>query len=465
MDLIEEEAFAKVVLDKKLEDVCANCFQESIVKKLSHCAKCKIIHYCSRECQISDWINHKPECKANLRIFGKVLYQDDRLIARIIWKLARDGDPPALNGRRWADLDGFRDGKHFPITESELDGFMEALAMYMGSDLPKRDVVKNIIHKIDYNRMEIMNDQLMSIGIGIYVGLVAHKHSCNPDGHILFSGGKAVFRSRKKGVTYSKDLTVNHLSLMQTKEERNEHIVRNFGKECNCQVCQDETRDQMAMSVRCAACPKGVCPLNLDAGQLLCSTCGRKAPIGIKEALKSNQQVKQQYWELHKRKKMDFRACMAESVNVYDRNVSKLSHINLYLARLASIIQKLCAALKDKDLCRQFATTPLESYNYFLSPGDRDLTEVHFRSVVCMSLALDNPKNTPELRNLIQLTLSLASVSHGERFRAYAGGADSSFFSYLGSEEESEQHICDTVIETEGRIQPKDFHIIRVPKQ
>lgn len=59
---------------------------------------------------------------------------------------------------------------------------------------------------------------------------------------------------------------------------------------------------------------------------------------------------------------MNLRKCLTESVNIYNRNVTKLSHINLYLARLASFIQKLCAALKDKDLCRRFATTPLESY-------------------------------------------------------------------------------------------------------
>lgn len=64
---------------------------------------------------------------------------------------------------------------------------------------------------------------------------------------------------------------------------------------------EDEKRDQMAMSVRCAACTEGVCPLNLDVDQLLCSTCGHKAHIGIKEALKSNEQVKQQYWKLNKR--------------------------------------------------------------------------------------------------------------------------------------------------------------------
>ncbi|PAV83694.1 hypothetical protein WR25_26613 [Diploscapter pachys] len=466
MDLIEEEAFAKVVLDNKLEDVCANCFQESIVKKFFHCAKCEVIHYCSKECQISDWINHKPECKANRRNSGRILNEDDRLIARIIWKLARGGDSPALNGRRWTDLDGFREGKHFPMDDERLDECMEDLAMYMGvSDLPKRDVVKNIIHKVDYNMMQIMNNQMVPIGIGIYVGLIAHKHSCNPDGHILFSGGKAVFRSRKKDVTYSKDLTVNYLSLMQTKEERNKHIVLLFGKECNCQVCQDEERDRMAMSVRCSVCSKGICPLNPDAGQLVCSTCGRKAPIGIKEALKCNQQVKRQLRKLDKRKKMDLRACMAESVNVYDRNVSKLSHINLYLGRLASSIQRLCSILKDKDLCRQFATAPLESYNYFLSPGDRDLTEVHFRSVVCMSRVLNDP-NHPELRNLLQLTLSLSSISHGERFRDYAGGVSNNpFFSYFENEKEAAQHIRDVVIETEGRIQPENFHFIRVPKQ
>jgi hypothetical protein len=41
---------------------CAVCDKKDC--KLLRCARCHFIAYCSRECQISDWKEHKPQCGA-----------------------------------------------------------------------------------------------------------------------------------------------------------------------------------------------------------------------------------------------------------------------------------------------------------------------------------------------------------------------------------------------------------------
>ena len=41
---------------------CKNCQQEKDRAMLSVCSKCRISHYCSRECQIEDWPRHKRDC-------------------------------------------------------------------------------------------------------------------------------------------------------------------------------------------------------------------------------------------------------------------------------------------------------------------------------------------------------------------------------------------------------------------
>lgn len=41
---------------------CASCFKKS-VKELKHCAGCKSVYYCSQACQKADWkLTHKKEC-------------------------------------------------------------------------------------------------------------------------------------------------------------------------------------------------------------------------------------------------------------------------------------------------------------------------------------------------------------------------------------------------------------------
>lgn len=54
-ELCKEEEKA----EKKAEDTCRVCKKENVKSK---CAKCKKIYYCSRDCQIKDWKEHKLVC-------------------------------------------------------------------------------------------------------------------------------------------------------------------------------------------------------------------------------------------------------------------------------------------------------------------------------------------------------------------------------------------------------------------
>jgi len=54
--------FNKLLNDFPVTMLCKVCFKQYGVK-LKYCSVCKSTSYCSRECQVKDWKNHKMECK------------------------------------------------------------------------------------------------------------------------------------------------------------------------------------------------------------------------------------------------------------------------------------------------------------------------------------------------------------------------------------------------------------------
>ncbi|GFH55150.1 hypothetical protein CTEN210_11626 [Chaetoceros tenuissimus] len=52
--------------------ICAKCEKVYPDKQLLVCAKCKYIGYCSKECQVSDWKDHKEQCE----IYAKTKYKN-----------------------------------------------------------------------------------------------------------------------------------------------------------------------------------------------------------------------------------------------------------------------------------------------------------------------------------------------------------------------------------------------------
>ena len=62
----KDEAFYRcnygTVLAKIRTHACNCCGKVETHNKLKACAKCKVAHYCSKECQTQDWKKHKKEC-------------------------------------------------------------------------------------------------------------------------------------------------------------------------------------------------------------------------------------------------------------------------------------------------------------------------------------------------------------------------------------------------------------------
>jgi MYND finger len=62
-DFAKESGFDEVVELLKEPYICANCAKKVPQKELKRCGKCKIVKYCSGDCQKKHWLKfHRRQC-------------------------------------------------------------------------------------------------------------------------------------------------------------------------------------------------------------------------------------------------------------------------------------------------------------------------------------------------------------------------------------------------------------------
>jgi hypothetical protein len=47
--------------------VCANC-QQRFSRSLQACSRCRVVYYCSRDCQQAHWRAHRPNCRSQIDV-------------------------------------------------------------------------------------------------------------------------------------------------------------------------------------------------------------------------------------------------------------------------------------------------------------------------------------------------------------------------------------------------------------
>ncbi|VDP77678.1 unnamed protein product [Schistosoma mattheei] len=78
---MKEASYVHSISNSKLSKYCDGCLKS--IPNLWSCSSCKIMMYCSRDCQRLMWRVHKLECKQYIK-YGRFPIAPVRLILRII---------------------------------------------------------------------------------------------------------------------------------------------------------------------------------------------------------------------------------------------------------------------------------------------------------------------------------------------------------------------------------------------
>lgn len=90
--ILNEKPIVAVLTKERLKDSCCHCWAKS--SNLKVCSQCKLVKFCSTDCQRSswNWSNHKGECSLLCKMSDKKVALDSaRLCLRFLFKCKFEG--------------------------------------------------------------------------------------------------------------------------------------------------------------------------------------------------------------------------------------------------------------------------------------------------------------------------------------------------------------------------------------
>ncbi|XP_053988242.1 histone-lysine N-methyltransferase SMYD3-like isoform X1 [Hylaeus volcanicus] len=281
--ILTAKPFAYVLRSLYRNERCDHCLQSG---KLLKCSACQCVFYCNRSCQQSGWRIHNTECANLKRISPKVVPDVARLMARIIIKLNQGkgeemGYYSETNYRKFKDLmSHYSDIKK---DEKRMDHFIclcGVLFDYLRDvPLPNSAELIGIYGRICINSFSIFDQNMTTIGVGIYLGPSIIDHSCAPNAVAIFEGTTVIIRTIEDLPCLDwSQIRISYIDILKTTKDRREVLQSSYYFWCTCKRC--EQPDVMAEA---AKCPNKSCMHPCPSDADICQKCSAQFSDKFKE--------------------------------------------------------------------------------------------------------------------------------------------------------------------------------------
>ncbi|XP_076289128.1 SET and MYND domain containing, class 3 isoform X2 [Lasioglossum baleicum] len=281
--ILTAKPFAYVLRSSYRKDRCDHCLQSG---KLSKCSACQYVYYCNRSCQQGAWSIHKTECAKLKKVSPKIVPDLTRLMTRIIIKLNRGGGEETgyytdTSFRKFKDLmshysDIKKDEKrmeHFMCVQRILNELFE------NEPMPSNVELIGIYGRICINSFNILNLDMNSIGVGIYLGPSIIDHSCTPNAVATFEGSTLLIRTIQDLPCLDwSQIRISYIDVLKLTKDRRAELQSSYYFWCNCKRCE-----QPELTTGAAMCPNKSCmhPCSPAAGT--CENCQTQFPEKFQE--------------------------------------------------------------------------------------------------------------------------------------------------------------------------------------
>ncbi|CAG8608811.1 15820_t:CDS:10 [Funneliformis caledonium] len=228
--VMEDIPYSAVVDDANFFTTCSHCFMKG--GKLSCCSACKLIHYCSKECQSNDWSNHQHECKVFVKVQRKPP-TSIRLLCRILMR--RMSDPASFK-----EIENLQSNRHL-FKQEQIETFAQ-ISMVIRDCVPKDALLSaseliELFCRFTENSFSILDGEMIPNGVAVYPNASLINHSCRPNCIIVFEKSKMMVRCIEP-IVIGQEITINYTDLSQSGEERRKELQDRYFFLCRCELCE-----------------------------------------------------------------------------------------------------------------------------------------------------------------------------------------------------------------------------------
>uniref|UniRef100_A0A8C6LT06 [histone H3]-lysine(4) N-trimethyltransferase n=1 Tax=Nothobranchius furzeri TaxID=105023 RepID=A0A8C6LT06_NOTFU len=371
--IFSEASIAAVVFDSLAERICHNCFRRQ--DKLQRCGQCKFAHYCDRTCQRAAWPEHKVECGA-IKAYGKVPNENIRLVARIMWRLDKEGS--VVSDMQLTTLDELEDHIN-DMQEEDMKELKVDVHNFLDywprtSKQHTIDSISHIFGVINCNGFSVSDQRgLQAVGVGLFPNLCLVNHDCWPNCTVILNHGNqsavnTVFHSQRRielralgKISDGEELTVSYVDYLNLSEERQRLLKTQYFFDCTCDHCKNKTHDDVKM--------------------------GGKEEDGAKP---SEEQVKEAtdycFQMMEKMDKARLDGDYHEVVKICRQCIEKtepiLADTHIYLLRMWSTMSEVQAYLQNFEEAAEYARKMVEGYMKLYNPNNAALGMAAMRAGV-----------------------------------------------------------------------------------
>ncbi|XP_030755514.1 histone-lysine N-methyltransferase SMYD3 isoform X2 [Sitophilus oryzae] len=272
----QEKPFVYILSSKYRTECCDFCFKKS--NDLAKCSSCKYVYYCGKICQRQGWGIHKQECKNLKKTLPRILPDAARLLYRLYKTLDNGGDTfrsyyTEKKYRVWRDLIS-----HYPEIKRDKKRMEHLTSLYGvlyefcdGEMLPNIAELTGFYGRMCVNSFNICNQELQSLGTGIYLGASIIDHSCQPNAVAVFEGTTIFIRTLETlpCLDWSK-VRISYIDVLASTEERKNELKETYYFMCDCPKCLGpENMSEMYG----AACQNRNCDNYIDVSEKICKKC------------------------------------------------------------------------------------------------------------------------------------------------------------------------------------------------
>ncbi|KAF3919492.1 hypothetical protein ABW20_dc0100562 [Dactylellina cionopaga] len=267
--------------DAHLDSCCHYCMAEAtnesssvneaykLPVKLSYCLGCRVVKYCGKACQTSDWKrkNHKYECDIYKRQHPRVLPTPARAMLRMAKHFLTETPGSAVTGgvgglKAHAQEFSKAGGERWEM------GNLTAKATAEFSKSSKQvsfepEFMRDLYCKLLINSVTVTTQTFDPIGICLAFESAMFNHSCDPNAFMIFDGRQLFIRSLRE-IPKDTEVTISYIDTFMARKQRRSELSTRYFFDCSCSLCAAEL--QPLESSLCHKCGKlvpstsNICP-------------------------------------------------------------------------------------------------------------------------------------------------------------------------------------------------------------